>query len=150
MNQVLVELIPPCSNGNDFFIESGSVCGSNPVVSVTGTLTPSTNAIEMSSINFEESVTCSSTTYYGDFAYCSFTITNVPEYVPFNIEYSLTYQDNTNSKTYNYPYFTVSTPQLVVQSVLDMYSVPKGLRVTNKNATQVSLTKKMKKINYLM
>ena len=103
--------------------------------------------MEIDSLNFSNlPVDCSSTTYYGGFGYCSFTIHQVPEYVPWIISYHLTYQDNSVSPTYTYEYFTVSTPQLVVQSVLDMYSVPKGLKVTNKNSTQVNriLNKKTK------
>ena len=128
-------MIPPCSGGS---FELGSVCASNPVVSASGVLYPAIDTMEVSNQSFSGiEVDCTGATNYGDFPFCSFTITHVPAYVPWIIEYQLTYQDQTVSPTFTYQYFTVSTPQLVVQSVLDMYSVPKGLRVTNPNATQV-------------
>jgi len=134
LNEVLVEVIPPCSGGS---FELGSVCASNPVVSASGVLYPAIDTMEVSNQSFSGiEVDCTGATNYGDFPFCSFTITHVPAYVPWIIEYQLTYQDQTVSPTFTYQHFTVSTPQLVVQSVLDMYSVPKGLRVTNPNATQ--------------
>ena len=58
-------------------------------------------------------------------------------YVPWNISFRLHYDDKTASPQYVYPWFSVSDPQLLVQSVQSFYNIPQGSFVTNPNATQV-------------